>query len=122
MPALTVRRVRSTTDENVRPLQLVLEGAPSYSLLVNGRPPSAQAACEMMASLPSGKTHADKFVLLFCDEGAAIGCADVVGGYPEEDHVAFIGLLLFPETAQGKSCAPGRFEKSNRWAPAGAAR
>lgn len=105
MPALTIRRVSSTTDEDMRPLQSVLEGAPSYSLLVEGRPPSPQAACEMMASLPPGKTHADKFVLLVCEEGGAIGCADVIRGYPD-DHVAFIGLLLFVETAQGKSCGP----------------
>lgn len=73
MPALTIRRVRSATDEDVRPLQSVLEDAPSYSLLVEGRSPSIQAAREVMASLPPRKTYADKFVLLPCDEGVAIG-------------------------------------------------
>ena len=41
MPALTIHRVHSTTDEDMRPLQSVLEGATSYSLLVEGRPPSS---------------------------------------------------------------------------------
>lgn len=102
MPALTIHRARSAADEDIRLLQSVLEGAPSYSLLVEGRPPQPRAAIEMMAALPPGRTHDDKVVVLFCDEGGAIGCADVIRGYPE-GHVAFIGLLLFVEAAQGKS-------------------
>ena len=58
-----------------------------------------------MASPPPGKTHVDKFVLPSCDEGVAIGCANVIRGHTK-DQVAFICLLMFVETAQGKSCDP----------------
>jgi GNAT superfamily N-acetyltransferase len=102
MPALTIHRARSTADEDLRQLQAVLEGAPGYGVLVEGRPPSPQAASEMMAALPPGKTQDDKFVLLFRDAGRTIGCADVIRGYPQH-HVAYIGLLLFVESAQGRS-------------------
>jgi GNAT superfamily N-acetyltransferase len=56
----------------------------------------------MLSATPPGKATADKFVLLFSRDGIPVGCADVIRGHPSPD-VAFIGLLLLAEQAQGRS-------------------
>ena len=105
-PGLRLRRLAAGDAADVRELQRVLQAAPGYSLLVEGRPPPAQAAREMFEALPPGKAHAGKFVLGFEDAtGTLVGCADLIRGYPEP-QVAFIGLLLFAETSQGRGPGP----------------
>src|SRR6476661_2303153 len=84
-----LRRLAAGDEADVRELQRVLQAAPGYSLLVEGRPPPAQAARELFEALPPGKEHADKFVL---------GFEDATG--------AHLGLLLFAEPAQGRGHGP----------------
>jgi GNAT superfamily N-acetyltransferase len=86
-------------------LQNVLSAAPEYSLIVEGKLPSSTAAAELFAELPPGKSYVDKFVFGFLDAKGMVGCAEVIRGYPTE-KVAYIGLLLFAESEQGKSFGP----------------
>ena len=102
MPPLAWRRLSATVIADVRDLQRVLAAAPAYTLLVEGRLPAPAAADELLAALPPGKSHVDKFVLGFYDDRGAIGCADVIRGYPTP-QVAHVGLLVFAESEQGKS-------------------
>jgi RimJ/RimL family protein N-acetyltransferase len=105
-PGLRLRRLAAGDEADVRELQRVLQAAPGYSLAVEGRLPPAQAARALFEALPPGKEHADKFVLGFEDAtGSLVGCADLIRGYPEP-QVAFIGLLLFAETSQGRGPGP----------------
>jgi GNAT superfamily N-acetyltransferase len=102
-PALRLIDRQLTSD--IDRLQAVLEGAPGYSLAVEGRLPTPNAAIEVLDALPPGKGHSDKFVYEIAHDSEAVGCLEMVRGYPEAD-IAFIGLLLFQEGAQRRGFGP----------------
>jgi GNAT superfamily N-acetyltransferase len=102
-PAL--RRIDRRSSNDIARLQAVLEGAPGYSLAVEGKLPAPNAAIELLEALPPGKNHADKFVFEISHDVEAVGCIEMVRGYPEAD-IAFIGLLLFRESSQGRGLGP----------------
>ena len=102
---MTVRQLHASSRADLRDVQQIHDAAPAFCLLVEGRLPPSTAAEELFAALPTGKTGADKFVLGFYSPAGAIGCADIIRGYPEPD-VAFIGLLLFSESAQARGLGP----------------
>ena len=95
------RRLHPTDPADVRDLQRILEAAPSYSRLVEGRDPPATAGRDELAALPPGKTHDDKFTFAIEHDGQLIGCADLMRGHPDP-NTAYLGLLLFAETFQGQ--------------------
>lgn len=99
--ALTMRRLLPDNPSDRKALQAVLASAPAYSLLVEGRLPPPSAADEMLAALPQGKTLSDKFVFAVAAGDEVLGCVDMIRGHPEP-HIAFLGLLLFAETALGR--------------------
>lgn len=119
---MDVRFLDAASPSDLREVQGVHERAPGFSVLVEGRAPSATAAKDLFAALPPGKTYADKFVLglysMTAETGggtAMIGCADLIRGYPEPD-IAFIGLLLFAEAAQGAGYGPRALREIERLA------
>ena len=101
MGSLTYRLMQRTSESDLGALQQVLLATPAYSLLIEGKLPSPDAALNLVSELPPGKTLEDKFVLGFFMGTELAGCADVIRGYPTSD-VAFLGLLLFAEPFQGK--------------------
>ncbi|MBJ9625861.1 GNAT family N-acetyltransferase [Burkholderia multivorans] len=105
MSTPTLRLIDRQHSSDIERLQTVLEGAPGYSLAVEGRLPSPGAAIDVLNALPPGKDYADKFVYEIAHDGEAVGCLDMVRGYPETD-IAFIGLLLFREESQGRGFGP----------------
>ena len=102
---LNFRLLHPESLDDVTNLQQVLEGAPQYSLLVNGHLPLESDAVEMFKQLPPGKSFDDKIVGGFWLKNQIIGCVDICKGYPE-NSIAFIGLLLFKEEYQ--RCGYGR--------------
>ncbi len=98
MTAATVRPLAGEPDD-MAALQRVLEGAPRYAELVTGAPPGPADAQSTFTILPDGKTYDDKFVLGIFDDGAMVGCVDVIRGWPGPD-TAHIGLLLVAESHQ----------------------
>jgi GNAT superfamily N-acetyltransferase len=96
------RLLHRSSEKDIVDLQNVVMGAPRYYLLVEGKSPGPEAAIEVLQELPPGTSASDKYVFLVEYSGLPIGCVDVVRGYPNSE-VAFIGLLLFVETEQGKS-------------------
>jgi len=98
---IMLRKLQFNSKRDLQDLQLVLEGAPSYSLKISGEVTSHVAAKETFDALPPGKTYQDKFVfgLQFGDE--LVGCIDVIRGFPD-DTTAMIGLLLIKEEYQKK--------------------
>jgi len=105
MNECTLQQLRVNNEDDIAVLQSLLDAAPAYSLIVEGELPSPSAAKEMFEALPPGKTAADKFVFEIRSQAGPIGCVDFIRGYPEE-HVAFIGLILLIESAQGRSYGP----------------
>ncbi|WP_244107239.1 GNAT family N-acetyltransferase [Burkholderia sp. BCC0419] len=101
----TLRRIDRRSSNDIERLQAVLEGAPGYSLAVEGKLPAPNAAIEVLDALPPGKKHSDKFVFEISHDVEAVGCIEMVRGYPEVD-IAFIGLLLFRESSQGRGLGP----------------
>lgn len=85
-------------------LQNLLERCADFSLLVEGEPPTAHAAQDMLADLPPGKSLADKFLLGIFREDNLAGVLDAVRGYPQAG-VWWIGLLLFDPAQRG--CGAG---------------
>ena len=105
MPKPTLRPIDRRLSNDAERLQAVLEGAPKYSLVVEGRLPPSNAAIEVLDALPPGKDHSDKFVYEIVHEAEAVGCLEMVRGHPDTD-IAFIGLLLFREGYQGRGLGP----------------
>lgn len=101
MTALSYRRLDSCDASHVRDLQRLLEAAPSYAWIIEGKPPAANAAEELLTETPPGKMADDKLVLGIFDESGLVGCLDLIRGYPSPE-TAYIGLLLFRESHQGK--------------------
>jgi ribosomal protein S18 acetylase RimI-like enzyme len=85
-----VRLDESRKDE----LQAFYESCSDYVELITGQPPGPDEAAELLASLPRGKTHEDKFVIgLFDAPGHMIGVLDVVRDYPKPAEW-YLGLLM----------------------------
>jgi diamine N-acetyltransferase len=105
MPAFTLRMINRRRTSDIDRLQAVLEGAPGYSLAVEGKLPTLNAAIEVLDALPPDKGHSDKFVYEISHDAEAVGRLDMVRGYPETD-IAFIGLLLLREGSQGRGFGP----------------
>ena len=98
---LDFRPMNAELDQDVQALFSLLERAPGYSDLVEGRPASVQDAHETLAGLPPGKHIADKLAGGYYLQNRLVGCLDLIRGYPAND-TAYIGLLLFAEDEQGK--------------------
>jgi RimJ/RimL family protein N-acetyltransferase len=87
------------TPAEMAALQAVLEAAPRYFECVTGLPPGGAEAQSTVTALPEGKSYDDKFVWGLYEDGAMIGCADVVRGWNTREK-AIIGLLLLAEPWQ----------------------
>jgi len=98
---LTFRFLNSRQPDDVAALFELLAQAPQYSIVVKGRLPLLQDAFESLTKTPPGKEQNDKFFAGFRQEGALVGCMDLIRGYPEPD-IAFLGLLLFAEAYQNQ--------------------
>jgi len=102
---LVLRRLHACEQRDVGALQAIFEAAPGYSLLVTGKPPTSSAGREVFDALPLGSSASDKFTFEVRSRSGAIGCLDIVRGYPQA-HIAFIGLILLVEHAQGRAYGP----------------
>lgn len=105
MSTPTLRLTDRQQPDDIDRLQAVLEAAPGYSLAVEGKLPTPDAAIELLDALPPGKGHSDKSVYEIALEAELVGCLEMVRGYPEAD-IAFIGLLLFQERSQRRGYGP----------------
>jgi GNAT superfamily N-acetyltransferase len=102
---LTHRVLRADLPADVALLQGILERAPQYNLLVEGRPPALSAAADLFADLPPGGEASRKRVLAFLLDGEPVACADLYFGHPDAT-TAYLGLLLFDERWQGRGLGP----------------
>lgn len=94
--------VRSLALPDAPAMQRLYEQCLDYCLLVDGRPPSPDAAVEDFSSAPPGKALADKFLFgIVGPQGQLVGLLDALRRYPD-DVTWWIGLLLFaPEARAG---------------------
>ena len=102
---LDLRRMAADSPQDVEQLAGLLARAPAYSLIVEGRLPTPDDACECLTELPPGRTAQDKFFGGLWLDDALVGCLDLVRGYPDAD-IAYLGLLLFAESHQGRGLGP----------------
>lgn len=102
---LTLRLLSAEEAADVALLQGILERAPAYALLVEGRLPASTAAADLFAELPPGGDPSRKRVLAFHLGHEPVGCADLYLGHPEPS-TAYLGLLLFDERHQGRGLGP----------------
>ena len=101
MEQLTYRQLSISCDADISQLQAVLEAAPNYYKIIQGKGPSTDEARSELQALPEGHPVAAKFYYLIQGHQRAVGCIDLLRGYPNE-NVAFIGLLLFVDSWQGR--------------------
>jgi len=101
MTMLIARLLARASNNDTADILRIFMDAPSYTQLVEGRPPSATDVDDFFDGMPEGKDARDKFALGFSIGAEMIGCADVIRSYPTRD-CAFIGLLLFSEAHQGR--------------------
>lgn len=106
---LSLLRLAPASAADAAALQAVLEAAPQFSLLAEGHLPDPDAGQQELLALPPGKQLEDKYMLLLCQQGKAIGACDLVRAYPTPD-TAFLGLLLVIETEQGRGHGPQAME------------
>ena len=101
MPMLRRIATPVATDAELAALTEVVLGAPGYSQQVEGRAPAAADVPALLADLPPGFTHEDKFFYGIWVNGRMVGCADVLRGWKHAGQ-SMIGLLLLREDAQGQ--------------------
>lgn len=87
--------------ETIAAVQRVIDHAPGYSLRACGRLPAPGDAEDLFTSRPSGCSGEAKYVFGVRAGGVMVGVLDAVRGHPDADS-AFLGLLLFAESDQGK--------------------
>ena len=98
---LNYRLMRADSEADQQALFELLKQAEAYSLLVEGVLPSFDDAIEDLSDLPPGKSAEDKFFFGIHHSDRLVGCADLIRAYPDPD-IAYLGLMLFAETSQGK--------------------
>lgn len=101
MRDLSCRPLSSSHQADVASLQALLESAPGYYLVTQDQLPPPTAATDLLSAVPHGKSQADACVIGFFLAGDLAGCAGLVRGYPTKE-AAFLGLLLFAESHQGR--------------------
>jgi len=101
MKDLNYRKITASNETDIITLQLVLESAPNYYQIIQGTGPSSDEAYSELTDTPKGLPFENKSFYLIEQDTKAIGCFDILKGYPSQE-VAFIGLLLFDESEQGK--------------------
>lgn len=94
---------RPLTELDLPALQGVMVDTPSYFEAIGASQPDPAGLAEaraVLAELPPGRAASDKIALGLWLDGALVGCADMIIGYPRPE-VAFIGLLLVAEDLHG---------------------
>jgi GNAT superfamily N-acetyltransferase len=96
---MELRRLDPARDVEV--LQSILEGAPDYIRRASGREVRPTDGLAEFKDLPPGKAASDKYTFALVEDGAVVGCLDVLRGYPNP-ATAYVGLLLITEQHQGR--------------------
>ncbi len=81
-------------------IQALFESDPGYFLLVQGTPPDAGEARNLIKELPDGKSYADKFVYTIHHGAQLLAVIDVIRDYPEEG-TWFLGLIFLAWSVRG---------------------
>ena len=96
-------------------LQRFYEECRDYFELETGEPPGPAEAGDLLASLPRGKTHADKFVIGFFDApGHMIGVLDVIRDYPGRGNW-YMSQLLFGPASRGRRLGERVCRRLEEW-------
>jgi ribosomal protein S18 acetylase RimI-like enzyme len=96
-------------------LQAFYEHCADYFELVTGQPPGPNEAEELLAALPRGKTHDDKFVVgLFDAPGHLVGVLDVIRDYPKRGDW-YLGLLMFAPEWRSRRLGDRVYHRLEAW-------
>jgi ribosomal protein S18 acetylase RimI-like enzyme len=102
-------------ETRVAELQEFHERCAEYVELITGQPPGPDEAADLLASLPRGKTHDDKFVIgLFDAPGHMIGVLDVIRDYPNRDEW-FLGLLMLEPGIRNHGLGERVYRRLEEW-------
>lgn len=88
-------------EKDITVLQIVLEGAPKYSINISGHTQLSTASLDVFKACPEGFDINKKLVLGVYQDNALIGVIDLLRGFPSPE-VAMLGLLLIMEDKQGQ--------------------
>ena len=102
MTSLVYRRLTPAEPSHVAEFQRVFRGTPSFVYPTAGRTPTDAEAEAVMRTLPTGREPDDVFIHAISTQGELCGCSFVVRAYPNPE-TAYLVLLMFMESAQGKS-------------------
>ena len=97
---LSIRALSHESNIDRAEINRIFQEAPTYTQLVEGRPPSENDVEDFFFGRPSNKDAKDKVVFGFSLGSTLIGCADLIRGSTADDCL-WIGLLLFSEKHQG---------------------
>jgi ribosomal protein S18 acetylase RimI-like enzyme len=95
----SLRRIEAGTPE-VAKLQALQVRCATFIEETNGHPPRDDEAARLLASLPPGKTLADKQVLGLQRDGEMVGVVDLLCDHPGPTDW-YIGLLLLSPEVRG---------------------
>ena len=96
-----IQLVLLSKEKDLKELQVVLEGAPKYSLNISGKIQTPTASEEVFSAIPEGFDLTKKFVIGIKLNSELVGCIDVLRGFPSEETL-MLGLLLLKEKIQGQ--------------------
>lgn len=123
MAAFTAGKIeaRELHPQDASALQALLEACDDYADLVEGQPPDAEAALDVMSEVAPGKTLDDKRLLGLWGADTLVGVLDVMCGYPEPD-AWFIGLLMIAPEQRGQGLGAAVVRAFEAWAAGQGAR
>lgn len=102
---LSFRQLSAANPQDIRRLQEVFESSRGYFETVQGRGPSASEAQSDMVAVPEGYPLSGLHYFLIELADCPVGCISVYNGYPKASF-AYISLLLFVDSQQGKGLGP----------------
>lgn len=86
--------------DHVNEVQAIIDGAPTFSINVEGLTHDSEYARRDLTALPPGCSAEQKHFFIIRNGKIGIGVADLVQDYPIKG-TAFLGLLLIAEAHQG---------------------
>ena len=100
LPTIEGTDVALISGSAVDELQVLLERAADFELLVTGTPPGPHAAEDLLIEVPDGHPMRDKLVIGVWTERGLTAAVDVLRHFPEE-HAWYLGLLLVAPDSRG---------------------
>ena len=100
MSRISYQRICADNEIDIAIVRSIYEATPRYFYIVHGYAFDKNSVRDDLVAIPEGCDLDSKYFYAIYLGTEAIGCIDIIRGYPDQQAV-FIGILLFIESQQG---------------------